>query len=132
MKKSQLKQIIKEELQKVLIEIDVPKTDPTVLKIWEEYKDQLKNEYNPRYSEYKKAYDYLNSLPKVSFSNPRNVDELVSAIKKTTLELARLLGEPEEEYYEQDIKIRVTEICEELNFAQTKELIDKLDRAIRA
>jgi hypothetical protein len=41
MKKSQLKQIIKEELQKILIEITVSASDPALQNIWKAYLKHL-------------------------------------------------------------------------------------------
>ena len=129
MKKSQLKQIIKEELQKVLIEITVSASDPALQNIWRAYLKYLQETLDPELSpDSEDAFSHINS-PKVSSITVRSIDELVSAIVKIDYEVMNILGEPGGAYYEEDTRPSIMDICQELNFTQTEELISKLDAA---
>ncbi len=127
MKKSQLKQIIKEELQKVLDGIQVRPAGFTIKQIWGEYLEHLKETLDPDLSpDSEDAYAYINSV-EVSSIDPHTIDELVSAIVKVDYEAMEILGEPEGAYYSEDTRPSIIDICEKLNFAKTEELISKLD-----
>jgi len=129
MKKSQLKQIIKEELQKVLSEITVSASDPALQNIWRAHLKYLQETLDPELSpDSEGAFVHINS-PEVSSITIRSIDELVSAIVKTNREVLNILGEPEEAYYEEDTRPSIMDICQKLNFTQTEELISKLDAA---
>jgi hypothetical protein len=129
MKKSQLKQIIKEELQKILIEITVSASDPALQNIWKAYLKHLQETLDPELSpDNGDAFSHINS-PKVSSITVSSIDKLVSAIVKVDYEVTNILDEPEGAYYGEDTRPSIMDICQELNFTQTKELISKLDAA---
>jgi len=129
MKKSQLKQIIREEIQNVFNEITVSASNPTLQNIWRAYLKYLQETLDPELSpDSEDAFIHINS-PEVSSIIIRSIDELVSAIVKIDYEVMNILGEPGGAYYEEDTRPSIMDICQELNFTQTEELISKLDAA---
>jgi len=127
MKKSQLKQIIMEEIQNIFDGILVRPAGFAIRQIWMAYLEYLKESFDPELSpDFDEAYAYINSA-EVSSIDPYTMDELVSAIVKTNYESSEILGEREGAYYSEDTRPSIIDICEKLNFAQTEELISKLD-----